>query len=255
MDSSLASVGDSHNGSLIKLIRFAGVTAHAGASAHKGVNALKAAMLGIAAIDAQRERLHEEDTVRISPIITKGGEGTSSIPSDVRIETMIRARTVEAMRAADELVDRSMRGAAMAIGARVEIVTVSGYLPNVPDENLVRLQAENCAAVVGEANMGRGRHSTGSTDVGDVGFLMPAVHPRSGGTEDSPHSRDYYVRDHVLAAVNPAKSMAMLAVDLLFDAAAEGRRILEQAPTKLDREGYLALRRSFDRIETFPEIA
>jgi hypothetical protein len=84
---------------------------------------------------------------------------------------------------------------------------------------------------------------------------MPVVHPRSGGTEGSPHSRDYYVRDHVLAAVNPAKSMAMLVVDLLFNGASEGRRILDEAPAKLDREGYVALRRSFDRIETFPEMA
>ncbi len=252
MDDSHASVGDTHNGSLIKRVRFTGLAAHAGAFAHMGVNALKAAMLAIAAIDAQRERLREQDTVRISPIITKGGEGTSSVPADVRIETMIRARTVEAMREANELVDRSMRAGALAIGASVEIGTVSGYLPNNPDERLVQLQYENCAAVVGEDKMGRGRQQTGSTDVGDLGFMMPVVHPRSGGTVGSPHSRDYYVRDHVLAAVNPAKSMAMLAVDLLFDGAAEARRVLAEAGPKLDRDGYLALKRSFDRVEAFP---
>ncbi len=252
MDDSHASVGDTHNGSLIKRIRFTGVTAHAGSFAHMGVNALKAATLGIAAIDAQRERLREQDTVRISPIITKGGSGTSSIPADVRIETMIRARTVEAMREASDLVDRSMRAGALAIGATVAIETVGGYLPNDPDKNLVRLQYENCAAVVGAAHMGPARQQTGSTDVGDVGFMMPAVHPRSGGTAGSPHSRDYYVRDHVLAAVNPAKSMAMLAVDLLFDGAAEARRVIAEAGPKLDKEAYLALRRSFDQTETYP---
>lgn len=255
MDESHASVGDTHNGSLIKHIRFAGVTAHAGSSVHKGVNALKAAMLGIAAIDAQRERFREQDTVRISPIITKGGDGASSVPADVRIETMIRARTVEAMREASDLVDRSMRAGALAIGATVEIDTVGGYLPNDPDKNLIRLQYENCAAIVGEEHMGIARQQTGSTDVGDVGFMMPVVHPRSGGTLGSPHGRDYYVRDHVLAAVNPAKSMAMLAVDLLFDGATEARRVIAEAGPKLDRDGYLALRRSFDRKETYPPTA
>ncbi|MCF3935698.1 amidohydrolase [Acuticoccus sp. M5D2P5] len=255
MDDSHASVGDTHNGSLIKRIKFTGITAHAGSFPSKGINALKAAMLGIAAIDAQREKFREEDTVRVSPIITKGGDGTSSVPADVRIETMIRARTVEAMQQASEIVDRSMRAGALAIGATVEIETVGGYLPNNPDKNLIKLQYDNCAAVVGEAHMGPARQQTGSTDVGDVGFMMPVVHPRSGGTEGSPHSRDYYVRDHVLAAVNPAKSMAMLAVDLLFDDAAEAKRVIAEAGPKLDREGYLALRRSFDRKETFPEPA
>ena len=85
-----------------------------------------------------------------------------------------------------------------------------------------------------------------STDVGDVGFLMPVVHPRCGGTKSQPHAADYYVRDHVLAAVNPAKSMAMLAVDLLYDGASEGKRVRAEAGQKLSRNEYLDLRRSFD---------
>jgi len=251
LDESHASVGDTHNGALIKRIRFTGVAAHAGSFAHKGVNALKAAMLAISAIDAQRERFHEPDLVRISPIITKGGDATSSVPSDVPIETMIRARTVEAMRDSSETVDRCMRAGALAIGAVVEIETVSGYMPNNPDPRLIELQYANCAAVVGEANMGVARHQTGSTDVGDLTMIMPAVHPRSGGTLGSPHSRDYYVRDHELAAVNPAKSMAMLAIDLLCDGAAEAKSVLASTSPKLDRDAYLEIRRSFDRHEVF----
>ena len=54
-DDSHASVGDTHNGAIIKRIRFGGVAAHAGSFAHKGVNALKAATLAMSAIDAQRE--------------------------------------------------------------------------------------------------------------------------------------------------------------------------------------------------------
>jgi len=251
LDDSHASVGDTHNGALVKRIRFKGVAAHAGSFAHKGVNALKAAMLAIAAIDAQRERFHENDLVRISPVITKGGDGTSSVPSDVRIETMVRARTVEVMRQASELVDRCMRAGALAIGATVEIQTVSGYMPNNPDKRLIELQYDNCAKIVGKERMGVARHQTGSTDVGDLSMLMPVVHPRSGGTVGAPHSRDYYVRDHVLAAVNPAKSMALLAIDLLYDGAQGAKAVLRDAPPKLTKDGYLELRRSFDRHEIF----
>ncbi len=255
LDDSHASVGDTHNGALVKRIRFSGVAAHAGSFAHKGINALKAATIAISAIDAQREKFHENDLVRISPIITKGGDATSSVPSDVRIETMVRARTVEAMREASETVDRSMRAGALAVGARVEIETVSGYMPNNPDQRLIELQYANCAEVVGADNMGGARHQSGSTDVGDLSMLMPVVHPRSGGTEGAPHSREYYVRDHTLAAVNPAKSMAMLAVDLLYDEATEARAVIASAPPKLDRDAYLKLRRSFDRNEVFDGAA
>ncbi len=255
LDDSHASVGDTHNGALVKRIQFTGISAHAGSFAHKGVNALKAATLAMSAIDAQRERLREQDMVRISPIITKGGDGTSSIPSDVRVETMIRAKTVDAMRDANEMVDRCMRAGAMAIGASVQIETVSGYLPNTPDKRLIELQYENCEAIVGTENMGVARHQTGSTDVGDLGFIMPAVHPRSGGTVGAPHSRDYYVRDHVLAAVNPAKSMAMLAIDLLCDGAKEAGKVIAEAPAKLDRDAYVALRRTFENSELFDGTA
>jgi metal-dependent amidase/aminoacylase/carboxypeptidase family protein len=164
---------------------------------------------------------------------------------------MIRARTLEAVASASQLFDRCMRAGALALGASVEIVTRSGYLPNHPDPNLVELSRANCAAVVGADRVGTGKHTTGSTDVGDVSQIMPAVHPRSGGTEGSPHASDYWVRDHHLAAVNPAKSMAMTVVDLLCDGAGEARRVIAEGAPKLTRDQYLAARRQFDSEERF----
>jgi hypothetical protein len=138
------------------------------------------------------------------------------------------------------------------MGARVEITTLPGYLPQQMDPNLVALARANCAAVVGEANMGRPRHSTGSTDVGDLGFIMPAVHPRAGGVRGTTHGADYVVVDHQLAAVNPAKAMAMTVVDLLSNGAGEARRVKAEAGPKLSREEYLALVRRFGSFEEYP---
>ena len=208
-------------------------------------------MIALHAIDAQRERFREEDMIRISPIITRGGDGTSTVPADVRIETMIRARTVEGMKEASTVVDRCLRAGALAIGAELEVETVGGYLPNTPDSNLVALQRSEIARVVGRDRIAPGQHRAGSTDVGDVGFLMRAVHPRSGGTDGRPHQPGYYVRDHVLAAVNPAKSMAMLAVELLHDGAAEGLRVKSAAGPKMTPDEYVDLRRSFDSVERY----
>ena len=174
------------------------------------------------------------------------------MPADVRLETFVRGKTVEAIADAARKVDRSLRAGAQAIGARVQITTIPGYLPQQMDSNLVALTRANCAAVVGEANMGRPRHSTGSTDVGDLGFIMPEAHPRAGGVRGVIHGADYFVVDHALAAVNPAKAMAMTVVDLLHDGAREARRVKAEAGPKLSREEYLALVRRFGSFEDYP---
>jgi amidohydrolase len=248
----LASVGDTHNGCVVKFMRFLGRGAHAGSAPHLGVNALKAAQIALHAIDANRETFRDDDTIRVHPIVTRGGEAVSAVPADVRLETFVRGKTVEAIADAARKVDRSLRAGAQALGARVQITTLPGYLPQRMDPNLVALARANCAAVVGEANMGHPRHSTGSTDVGDLGFIMPAVHPRAGGVRGTIHGADYVVVDHGLAAVNPAKAMAMTVVDLLSRGASEARRVKSEAGPKLSRDEYLALVRRFGSFEEYP---
>ncbi len=85
------------NGSLIKQVHFRGRASHAGMAPWDGINALKALSLALTAVDAQRETFRDEDLVRVSSVVTKGGEAVSAIPGDVRMEMMVRARTVEAM--------------------------------------------------------------------------------------------------------------------------------------------------------------
>ena len=250
-DGSLATVGDTHNGCVVKRARFVGRAAHAGGAPHLGVNALKAATLALSAIEHQRETFRDEDGIRVHPIITRGGEAVSAIPADVRVEMLVRGKTIEAIADASAKVDRSLRAGALAMGATVEITTISGYLPNRSDPNLVALAHASCAAVVGQDRMGTPRHVTGSTDVGDLSSLMPTVHPRSGGTRSTPHSSDYVVVDHRLAAVNPAKSMAMMVIDLLWDGAREARRVMAEAGKKLGREEYVSLRRRLDAHEIY----
>src|SRR5262249_6424265 len=205
--------------------------------------ALKAAQIALVAIDAQRETFRDDDTIRVHPIITRGGEAVSAVPADVRLETFVRGKTVEAIADAAAKVDRSLRAGAQAMGAKVEITTLPGYMPQEMDPNLVALTYRNAAAIVGEANMGRPRHSTGSTDVGDLGLIMPEVHPRAGGVKGTIHGVDYVVVDHRLAAVNPAKFMATTVVDLLHEGAREAGRGEGRAPREARHDEDLALLR------------
>lgn len=254
-DGTLGSVGDSHNGAVVKYVKFTGRASHAGSRPWLGVNALKAANLAMAAIDAQRETFDDEWRVRIHPILTKGGDAMTAVPADARIEMMIRGKTLDALANACEKVDRCLRAGALALSAQVEIETVSGYFPCNQDESLIQLANENIARVVGPENMGTPIHKAGSTDVGDLSYIMPVIEARSGGAQGHGHSVDFVVLDHKKAAVNPAKSMAMTVIDLLADGAAGGKKVLSSAGKKMSRDEYLERRRAFESQEVFGEIA
>ncbi|HEX3247315.1 MAG TPA: amidohydrolase [Chloroflexota bacterium] len=246
-----ASVGMTYNGCAVKFMRFLGKSAHAGGAPHNGINALKAAMLALQAIDAQRETFRDEDHIRVHPIVTRGGDAVSAIPADVRLETFVRGKSLQAIQDADAKVDRCLRAGAMAMGATVEITTLPGYLPLQCDPNLAELSLANCRSIVGAENIGASGHATGSTDLGDLGMIMPVVHPRAGGAKGNGHGNDYWTVDQHVAAVNPAKAMALTAIDLLYDGAKEARRVKAEAGPKLSREAYLELVRGLAREERY----
>src|SRR5206468_3836377 len=94
-------------------------------------------------------RLGHFDDVDLAMMI-HGGSQVNVIPGEVRIETYVRGRTVEAILDADKKVDRALRAGAQALGARVEIETLPGYMPMTCDATMARWFKENAAALVGE---------------------------------------------------------------------------------------------------------
>lgn len=221
-------VGGSNNGFIGKLIRYIGKEAHAGASPYKGINALNAAMLGLMGIHAQRETFKEEDTIRVHPIITKGGEIVNNVPADVRVESYVRGKTVDAIIDANKKVNRALKAGAMAVGSEVEINDIPGYMPYHHDEGLVQLFRTNCTKLVGEDDILTRGHSTGSTDLGDFSCIMPTSSIGMSGSKGSAHSRDYRVVDKILQYVTPAKALAMTCIDLLCNEAAKANEIIKE---------------------------
>jgi len=114
-----AGVPTSNNGCIVKTVRYVGKAAHAGGAPHLGINALYAATVGLGAINAIRETFRDEDTIRVHPIITHGGSQVNVIPGEVRIETYVRGRSVEAILDAERKVDRALKAGALALGASV----------------------------------------------------------------------------------------------------------------------------------------
>ncbi len=232
--------GGSGNGFLAKSVHFRGKPAHAGVSPHEGINALNAACLAILNIHAQRETFRDDDKIRVHPIITKGGDVVNVVPYDVRMETYVRGRRLEAINDANTKVDRAIRAGADAVGAEVTIQNVPGYLPLMQNEALTEVARSNARAIAGEEGVGAGGFEGGSTDMGDLSHLIPTIQPYSGGVKGNVHAADFEVTDYEAAVIYPAKVMALTAVDLLYGEAQEANRVIREFQPAMKVEEYLA---------------
>jgi amidohydrolase len=246
-----AGVAVSNNGCVVKTIRYIGKASHAGGAPHMGINALYAANVGLMAINALRETFQEEDTIRIHPIITQGGVQVNVIPADVRLETYVRGKTVEAILDANTKVDRALKAGALALGAQVEIETLPGYLPMFNNLEMAEVFRANAVALVGEGNYAAIGHRTGSTDMGDISHVMPILHPYMGGASGMGHGANFQITDPQLAYLGPAKALAMMAVDLLWGNAETARGILSRSKPRMAKTDYLTFQRGINRRELF----
>lgn len=235
----LVTVGGTMNGAVAKYVNFTGVTAHAGSGPHLGVNALNAAILGLQAIHAQRETFKDEDCVRVHPIITNGGTLVNSVPDDVRLELFVRAKTVEALVDAAMKVDRAFEGGAHAIGARVSIENIPGYMPRIPHPPLDDVFSANANEVV-DGCVGESPHINGSTDMGDVSLIMPAIHPWIHVVKGKMHGDDFEIADAYASYIQTAKMIAGTLVDLLANGAEKALSVKASSKPPMTKAQWLA---------------
>jgi len=201
-----------------KEITYEGKAAH-GSEPFNGVNALNAAMLGLMGINANRETFRDEDRIRIHPIITNGGDIVNSIPAKAVIETYVRGANSKAIADACEKVDNALKAGAMAIGAKCTIENVKGYSPLIQDKKLSAVFAENALMFTDKENIYHGINMTGSTDMGDLGEIMPVIQPTMGGFNGALHSKDFEIADKEAVYISASKILACTAYDLLKNGA------------------------------------
>jgi amidohydrolase len=229
------------NGFMAKFIRYEGKPSHAGAAPHRGINALNAACIGIMAVHAQRETFQDEDAIRVHPIITKGGDVVNVVPADVRLETYVRGKNLDAILDASIKVDRAFKAGGDAVGATTQITNIPGYLPIFQDQNLTAIASRNGRALLGDKGALEGGFMGGSFDVGDLSHLIPVIHPFVTGTQGHLHTAEFRVTDYEAAVVLPAKLMAMCVIDLLAEGGGEARRIRKEFQPRLTKQQYLDL--------------
>lgn len=209
-----------------KQITFEGKAAH-GSEPFNGVNALNAAMLSLMGINANRETFRDEDRIRIHPIITNGGDIVNVIPDRAVIETYVRGANSEAIADACKKVDNAVNAGAMAVGAKCSITNVNGYKPLNQDKALSKVFEENALLFTPCENIYHNINMTGSTDMGDLSQIMPAIQPTMGGFEGPLHGKDFKIADKEAAYITASKILAATAYDLLKDGAKKALEIVK----------------------------
>ena len=234
-------------GCLAKRIDYRGVAAHAGSRPWDGKNALYAAHVGLAGLNALRETFREEDIIRVHPIVTHGGKSVNAIPDWVHMESYIRGKTFEAMKDTNVKVNRAISAGALAMGINVEIQDIPGYAPIINDELLIQIAKEAHELLETERKFIKHEIiSSSSTDMGDLSCIIPVIHPQVPGAKGSSHGDNFYIQSPELACVMSAKWQMIMLWLLLKDNAAKAKKIIANyKPRYCSKEEYFTYVDSF----------
>lgn len=216
------------NGFVSKMIRFKGKASHAGGAPENGVNAQYAAMLALQAANDLRETFRDDEHIRFHPIMMGVSSAVNIIPDEMKIESYVRGKTLEAIIRENTKLNRAMAGAALAMGAGVELTDRPGYSPEYHDPAFMRLCEKACADLVGadRVRFSYDGWDTGSSDFGDVTCVMPGVQFWCAGITGSLHGIDFCAADPERLCVNSAKAQLFVLDALLSGDAAAAKKII-----------------------------
>ncbi|MGE5559443.1 MAG: M20 family metallopeptidase [Chloroflexota bacterium] len=202
---------------------FHGKPAHAAAAPQEGRNALDAAVEAYTAIRTLKN--HLRDDARVPGIIVKGGSAANVVPDHTIARYSLRAADVKYLEYVIERVQDCGRAAALATGTTVEF---SYYEPLFTDlrqnQVLVDRMKSHLEALGETVTVNSPTTRGGSTDVGNVSYVCPAIHPSIdvGGAELKGHTREFAaacVSDTGHRGLRRAtEALALLALDVLGDA-------------------------------------
>lgn len=216
-------------------VEYVGKAAHAASQPDQGVNALDAMVLLFSSINAMRQHLRPD--ARVHGFIANGGSAANVIPAYTEGRFSVRALD---RRYQQEVLRRFVacaEGAAQATGAQVKITVDE----NAAYDNMVFSSplAERWAAHMrdlGQAvNGARDDERVGSTDMGNVMQVIPAIHPYVAISDEPIPGHSTAFRDQAATpeaharALAAAKALALTAIDVLAE-----RALLEAARREFD---------------------
>jgi aminobenzoyl-glutamate utilization protein B len=181
--------------------RFYGVAAHAAASPERGRSALDGVEAMDDMVNMMREHVPQES--RIHYVITRGGEAPNVVPAFAEVYYYVRHPNREVVKDLWERLTRAAQGAALGTDTKVEWEITGGVYDLLPNETLAKVVDSNLRAVGGYSYTTEEKvfaekiqktfttvtpplsstnsiseeqlFSGGSTDVGDVSWVVPTA--------------------------------------------------------------------------------
>ena len=204
-------------------VEYRGRAAHAAAAPQKGLNALDAAVLGYNNVAALRQHILPDE--RIHGIFTDGGGKPNIVPERAAAEWYVRSGNMASLEPLKERVMACLEAGAMAAGCSMtHHWNDPPFLDMVDNTPLLDLYCANAAAVgrtVAEPDPTS--IVAGSTDMGNVSYVVPAIHPmiKVAPQGCAIHTPEFagHARSEAgdRAVIDGALSMALTIVDLWAD--------------------------------------
>ena len=202
--------------------RYTGAAAHAAAAPEKGRNALDAAVLGYNAVAALRQHIRDDE--RIHGIFTDGGAKANIVPVTAAAEWYVRSTNLSTLEPLKDRVAACLRAGADAAGCEVDIEWEDPAYADMNDNPaLLDCYLANLGAVGRAAASDAEARVIGSTDMGNVSYTVPSIHPMIKVAPDDVaiHTPAFaeYARgpEGDSAVVDGAKVLAMTALDCWLD--------------------------------------
>jgi amidohydrolase len=205
------------------LIDYEGEAAHAAAAPDRGRNALDAAVLGYVNVAALRQ--HIRPTERVHGIFTHGGDKPNIVPHRAAMLWYVRSDSIGALQPLKARVLACLEAGAAAAGC-----TCRYEWEDHPYADMLDCSPILDAYCANSARLGRdvrepeaGHRVVGSTDMGNVSYLVPSIHPMirvatNGVPIHTPEFATFAATEAAdRAVIDGAKAMAMTVVDLWAD--------------------------------------
>ena len=185
-------IGRTNLGRLSLRATFTGVSSHASAAPEHGRNALDGATLLLVALGLLRQQIRSDS--RLHANVVEGGQSINVIPE--RAVVTIFARSPDGDYLHGRLLDAvrdAVHGSALASGTEAVLDEVApAYDPVRPNPVLARVAAAAFGAVGRAVDPALVSGNAGSTDMGNVSLVVPALHPYVQVTAGTPiHTRDF----------------------------------------------------------------
>jgi amidohydrolase len=158
-------------------VTYLGQAAHAAAFPYKGRNALDAAVLGYMNVAALRQHIRPEE--RVHGIFTEAGDKPNIVPARAAAHWYVRAGDLGRLETLKDRVFACLQAGADAAGCAMEHEWLDPAYADMRDNDpMIGVYAANATALGRPpATPGDSFSVVGSTDMGNVSYEVPSIHP------------------------------------------------------------------------------